>query len=387
LAHGGSTGRHPLAARCAIVMRRHPYIAAIGAVVVAIAVLELIGPTVNGATAAQLLLLVILADARFCGTRPASLASLIALLGFLRYFVTPKGFAFGDPNDIAALAAFIIMAVVGGELAIRAEKRAREIEELYRRLQEAFERESEAEAARRSERMKAALLDAMAHNLRTPLTAIKAAATAMVRNAPAHDMFSADQQRDLLAVIVEESDRLDRFIGGLIAPAVSEQAPRGISQSLVDDVLNTAARRAETLTRDHRVIVDVDRSIPPVAVDAAAIAEVVYMLLDNASKYAPPHTTIRVAATRQDSRSVAVRVVDEGPGIPSELRQRVFDRFFQIPNRESHDRRRAGGGVGLALARQLVETQGGMISIEEPPSHPGTAVVLVLPISSAEDAG
>src|ERR1700730_8864545 len=105
---------------------RYSFLAAVGSVAVAIAVLELIGPSVNGATAAQVLLLVVLLDARFCGFRPALAASVLAAAGFFRYFLTSKGLAFGDPNDVAALAAFIIMAVVGGGLASRGGRRGPE---------------------------------------------------------------------------------------------------------------------------------------------------------------------------------------------------------------------------------------------------------------------
>jgi K+-sensing histidine kinase KdpD len=108
-------------------------------------VLELLGPTMNGATAAQILLLVLIMDARFFGTGPAVVASLCAAAGFSRYFVTPSGFTVGDLSDLAALAAFIIMAVVVGELASSAERRAREAEPaagsgaaLHQELQGAF---------------------------------------------------------------------------------------------------------------------------------------------------------------------------------------------------------------------------------------------------------
>src|ERR1700704_5519282 len=138
------------------------YFFAVASVALAIVVLELLGPTVNGATAAQILLLVLIIDARFCGTGPAIVGSFCAAAGFLRYFVTSTGLAFGDPNDWAQLAAFIIMAVVVGELASRAERRAREaqsgrqeVARLYQELQAAFDRASEVEASRRSEQLKA----------------------------------------------------------------------------------------------------------------------------------------------------------------------------------------------------------------------------------------
>ena len=88
------------------------------------------------------------------------------------------------------------------------------------------------------------------------------------------------------------------------------------------------------------------------------------MLLDNASKYSPPGTRIRVAASVADDHFVRVSVTDEGPGVPPELRERVFEKFFRIPGREPSDPRRVGIGLGLPIARRLVEAQGGRISIE-----------------------
>lgn len=365
---------------------RHPFVASIAAVVAAVVVLELVGPSVNGATAAQILLLVILLDARFCGTRPALAASGFAAPAFFRYFVTPKGFAFGDPNDWAALAAFIVMAVVGGELASRAENRAREVERLYGELQAAFERESEAEASRRTERIKATLLDAMAHNLRTPLTAIKAAVTAMIGDGPgSRSSLTAQEQDELLTVIDEESDRLNRLIGGLVAiEGASDSYVPVLRTASIDEIATAAVARARTLTTDHRVTLRIDKDLPSVAIDRTSAIEVVYMLLDNASKYAPPGTSISVLATRHDPHLVKLQVIDEGPGIPADLRERVFERFFRIPNRESHDRARAGGGVGLSLAKRLMEAQGGKIWIDTPESGRGTAAVLLFPAAIAE---
>ena len=164
------------------------YAAALGSVALVIAVLELLGSSVaNGPTAAQLLLLVLIIDGSVLGTGPAVVASIAAVLGFSRYFVTPTGFSFGDRGDWTQLLSFIILAVVVGELAARANRRAKEahagrqeIARLYQELESAFDRASEAEALRRNEQLKAALLDALTHNLRTPLTSIKASVTALI---------------------------------------------------------------------------------------------------------------------------------------------------------------------------------------------------------------
>jgi K+-sensing histidine kinase KdpD len=359
-------------------------VTAIAAVAIAVGILELVGPSVNGVTAAQVLLLVVLLDARFCGSRPAAVASVLAVIAFIRYFLTPQGFAFGDPNDWAGLLAFIIIAAVGGELAARAERRAKEVEQLYATLQAAFERESEAEAARRNERLKAALLDAMSHNLRTPLTAIKASVTAMISSEAwqPSSTLHGDQQRELLQIIDEESDRLNRFVGGLVTSADDAGAqPTTLGAVAVKDVVAHAVARAETLTRHHVVVVAAPDDLPPAAVDLSSMTEVVYILLDNASKYSPPGTTIRIDLRPFDDHHVAISVTDQGLGIPEELRERVFDKFFRIPRPESSDPARSGVGLGLSLARRLIQMQGGRIWIEAPPPGPGTSVVVVVPVA------
>ena len=139
--------------------------------------------------------------------------------------------------------------------------------------------------------------------------------------------------------------------------------------------------RAETLTRDYRVELDVAEALPPLSVDAPSIVEVLYILLDNASKYAPPGSTIRVSAAVADDRHVGLAVCDEGEGIPIEARERVFEKFFRMPGRESHDPRRKGIGLGLPIARRLVEAQGGRIWIDSPASGTGTLVQLTVPVS------
>ena len=112
-----------------------------------------------------------------------------------------------------------------------------------------------------------------------------------------------------------------------------------------------------------------------------AIGEVLYTLVDNASKYSPVNTTIRVSAQAitGDAGHLRVCVEDEGPGIAPELREQVFQKFFRIPGRESVDPRRTGIGLGLPIAKRLVESQAGTIQIETPASGRGTCVALTLP--------
>jgi two-component system sensor histidine kinase KdpD len=373
-------------------MRWLGYVAAVATVGILLAVLRLAAVETAG-IAAPVLLVTVVIIARFKGTGPALLAAALSAGGLSYYFLPPFGFEIEQPQDWVAFITFVVAAVVAGELASRAERRTAEaqqgrveIERLYRQLQAAFDRASEAEAARRNEQLKVALLDALTHNLRTPLTAIKAAVTALIGAGAwtPQSELSSEGRRELLLVIDEESDRLNRFIEGLSSADRRDiaQVP-SLRRERLDDIVRAAVTRAENLTRDHRVAVQLDDNLPLLSVDAASIVEVLYTLIDNASKYSPPRTRININASLVDDRFVRVGVVDEGPGVPSELRDRVFENFFRVPGREPSDPRRVGVGLGLPIARRLVEAQGGRISLEPGPGQ-GTAVVLMLPIASPD---
>ena len=358
-------------------------------VMAVVAVLHL-ASIVTVAVAAPLLFLNVVVAARLWGATPALCSAAVGAGAYIYYFLPPAGFGIEDPEDWIAFITFTVTAVIAGELASRAERRAaeaqagrQEIARLYQELQGAFERASEAEAARRNEQLKAALLDALRHNLRTPLTAIKAAVTALIRSLrTAGSELSFEERRELLQVIDEESDRLNRFIEGLSTPDRAEPAqPLHLRAVDVRDIIQSGLKRAETLTRDHPVVVEVAEGLSNLSVDAASIAEVMYILLDNASKYAPPGTALTISAARADERHARIRVTDEGPGIPMDLRERVFEKFFRVPERESHDPRRGGIGLGLPIARRLVDAQAGRIWIEDGPGGRGASVVLVLPVN------
>jgi len=374
-------------------MRWPGYLAAGVTIGVLLAVLRLAAVETAG-IAAPVLLVSVVIIARFRGMGPALVAAALSAAGLSYYFLPPFGFEIEQPQDWVAFITFVVAAVVAGELASRAERRTAEaqqgrleIERLYQHLQAAFDRASEAEAARRNEQLKAALLDALTHNLRTPLTAIKASVTALIGASDwtPQSELSSEGRRELLLVIDEESDRLNRFIEGLSSAdrRDASQSPT-LRREGLDGIVRAAIARADNLTRDHRVAVALDDSLPALSVDAASIIEVLYTLIDNASKYSPPGTRIRVTASVADDHFVRVSVLDEGPGVAPELRGRVFENFFRIPGREPSDPRRVGVGLGLPIARRLVEAQGGRISIESPASGPGTAVVLMLPAATAE---
>lgn len=358
--------------------------------------LKLLGTHFNATTVALAMLLNVLFVATRWGSLPALVTSLIAMLGFNFFFLPPLGtFEIAAPDNWIALAAFLITSITAGQLSARAKRRAeeaesgqREIQRLYAELSGAFERASHAEALRQSEKLKSALLDAVTHDLRTPLTSVKASITTLLDDAratPDEERITLDPESriEMMEVIDQESDRLNRFIGGLIELARIEAGELQLRRrwGAVDDIIAAALARAASVTRDHKIELQIENELPVVRVDERAVSEVMYTLIDNAAKYSPPATLIRISAERAGDGLIGMAVEDEGAGIPDDLRERVFDKFFRAMRNGSltkHDP--AGTGMGLAIARGIVEAHQGRIWIEKPREGKGTRVVFTLPI-------
>src|SRR5690242_3045398 len=206
------------------------YLIAVVSVGALMLVLKIVGAHVNAATVSLALLLNVLFIATRWGSLPALAASIVAMLGFNFFFLPPFGtFTIAATDNWIALVAFLVTAITAGQLSARAKRRAeeaeagrREIERLYAELRDAFQRASHAEALRQSEKLKSALLDAVTHDLRTPLTSIKASITTLLDEAHGRVngeppvTLDAESKLEMMEVIDEESDRLSRFISGLI---------------------------------------------------------------------------------------------------------------------------------------------------------------------------
>ncbi|HEV8188651.1 MAG TPA: ATP-binding protein [Pyrinomonadaceae bacterium] len=363
--------------------------------------LKIVGAHVNAATVSLALLLNVLFIATRWGSLPALLASIVAMLCFNFFFLPPFGtFTIAATDNWIALLAFLVTAVTAGQLSGRARKRAeeaesgrREIERLYAELRDAFERASHAEALRQSEKLKSALLDAVTHDLRTPLTSIKASITTLLdevrgrTNDEPPVALDAESRVEMMEVIDEESDRLSRFINGLIELARIEAGELHLRRrwGAVDEIISAALVRAEPITRGHRVELDVEKELPGVRVDERAVSEVVYALIDNAAKYSAKGSAIRISARRAGDELIQMAVEDEGPGIPANLRERVFDKFFRATrDGDVRNHQPTGTGMGLAIAKGIVEAHEGTISIESGNGGKGTRVVFTLPTGDDE---
>ncbi|HEX3228312.1 MAG TPA: DUF4118 domain-containing protein [Pyrinomonadaceae bacterium] len=367
---------------------------AIGAVT---AILIPLRSEINTTTVGFAFLLVVVSVAIIRGSGPALLASLAGMLCYNFFFLEPlHTLSIVDPQNWIALTAFFITALAVGQLSARAKRRAEEAESgrvenrrLYEELQEAFDRASEAEGLRRSERMKTALLDAITHDLRTPLTSIKASATLLLEDGEANgqtESFSPAEQKTMLKVISDEADRLDHFVESIVDLARIEAGDVQLSRNwgAVEEIIEAALARAEPLMKQHQLRSLIESELPVIRVDARAVAEVIYTLIDNATKYAPAGTCITIKANRAPAEMVRISVTDQGRGIPKHLRQRVFEKFVHVRGVPIGSGRPEGIGMGLSIAKGIVEAHGGRIWIEDGEESTGTRVSFTVPVGDEE---
>jgi len=376
------------------------YVSAVLAVGVGTTLILPFRQQINSTTVALGYLLVVLFVAILGRSGPALIASLLAMLCFNFFFLPPfHTFTIADPQNWVALTAFFITALAVGQLSARARQRAEEAEagrhevkRLYEELQDAFERASQAEALKRSERLKSALLDAVTHDIRTPLTSIKASATLLLEDRQATEQvekLTPEEQQAMLRVINHGADRLDRFVEGIVDLARIDAGDMKLYRNwgAVDDIIDAALAQAEPLTRQHQIRVRIKDELPVVRVDARAVAEVIYTLIDNASKYAPTETLIKVEANRITDDMIEIAVEDEGPGIPSQLRERVFERFYRATSNGAAGGHTGGIGMGLAIAKGIVEAHSGHIWIEDGTANRGARIVFTVPVGDDEPRG
>jgi len=221
------------------------------------------------------------------------------------------------------------------------------------------EEATEAEILRRTDELRADLLNAVSHDLRTPLATIMASAGSLRQQ----DVAWTDQERqDFAQAIEEEAAHLNHLVGNLLDLSRIEGGslrPHKSWQEL-ETVVEDTVDRLKSVTRQHHLRIDIGQELPPMWFDPVEVGEVVYNLVENAAKYAPPDTEIGVIVRREPAEA-SVAVEDRGPGIPPAAISHVFDPFYRVM-----DTRKGGHGLGLGLAivKGLVEAHGGRVWVE-----------------------
>jgi two-component system sensor histidine kinase KdpD len=238
----------------------------------------------------------------------------------------------------------------------------------------AIEKLSRAEAARESEQLRSILLDSVTHEFRTPLTAIKASVTSLL-GSPLH---TPEQRQELLTIINEESDRLNRLIGEAaeMSQIDANKVEYHFAAAPIRPSVDEALEELKQLLAQHPVEVRIP-DLPDARMDAARIKEVLVHLTENAAKYSPPGAPIRVTAEVRN-QTITLSVADRGPGIDDFEQPLVFEKFYRGRNQRVQVH---GTGMGLAICKAIVEAHGGSIGVTSQLGH-GSVFYFTLPVAS-----
>ena len=240
----------------------------------------------------------------------------------------------------------------------------------------------EAQVLAEADKLRIAMLTSLSHDLRTPLASILGAATTLIAS---RTLYDGKQIDELLATIREEAERLDRFVGNLLDMSRLEAGVLGAKPESVDvaDLVETATKRLTRRLSGYRLELDLPPDLPQVLVDSLLLEQAIFNVLDNAVKYAPTGTIVRIQARRAPTQ-VFLTVQDEGPGIPTDALPHIFDKFYRA---KAADRRVAGTGLGLAVARGFVEAFGGHLDAANRADRSGAVMTITLPIASESGNG
>lgn len=258
------------------------------------------------------------------------------------------------------------------------------VEELAHRVSQSLDNvrlfAAEAQARREAElanQLKLKFLAMISHELRTPLTSIKGFATTLL----ATDVqWDPESQRSFIDTINEEADKLTELVNQLLDLSRLQAGTLSIhpERKAISDVVNAYLAQLESMTRHHRLIISIPPDLPHLMADPHRVGQVIVNLVHNSAKFAPAGTTITIAAVDQGAM-VQIDVSDEGPGIPTDARSKLFEPFRQLETANvPHSK---GAGLGLAICRGLIEAHGGKIWLNESTTS-GTTMSFTLPISS-----
>jgi len=236
----------------------------------------------------------------------------------------------------------------------------------------AIENVGKAEAARENEKLRSAILDSIAHEFRTPLTAIKASVTTLLSS-----RLDIAQQNELLTVVNEEADRMNHLVEEAmqLARLESKQVELDRSSHTIKEAVDKALESAKKDLVNHPLELAIAQDLPPAEFDLNLIMNVLQQLLENAAKYSPSGSPIRISAERSGDE-VSVSVADRGAGIDELEQALIFDKFYRGKGSRGSVQ---GTGMGLAIAKAVLDAHGGSIRVTSQWGH-GSVFAIALPL-------
>jgi two-component system sensor histidine kinase KdpD len=292
------------------------------------------------------------------GRGPSVLAAALGVAAFDFFFVPPHlTLAVADAQYVVTFAVMLSVGLL--------------IHRLSERVREQTEAAARSRAEVEVERLRHTLLSSVSHDLRTPLSAITAATTALLRD----ETLDARTRRDLLEAASEESQRLGQLVTNLLDMTRLEAGPLRLDREWlpIEEVVGSALARLDGRLGAAEVETSLPDGLPLVPMDAVLIEQVLVNLLENALKYAGPAAHLRIAASAIPG-FVRIDVADDGPGVPTGDEERIFDKFHRGPSRVR------GFGLGLAICRAIVTAHGGTIRAENRKPH-GASLVFTLALA------
>ena len=238
------------------------------------------------------------------------------------------------------------------------------------------------ELLKRTDALRAALLSSVSHDLRTPLSSIKAAASSLLQE---DVQWDEEARRSFALAIEHEADRLNRLVGNLLDMSRIEAGALKPEKEWypVDELIHDVLGHMQPVLQGRIVQTHLPDDLPPVELDYLEMDQVLTNLIENAVRYTPPESPIEVSAQIEGDQMV-ISVADRGPGIPQADKERVFDKFYRVLGTQRNATRITGSGLGLAVSKGLVEAHGGHIWVEDREGG-GSIFRFTLPVGKTED--
>lgn len=339
-----------------------PYAMALGLTLSVTLVLWLLRGNLTAANISLIYVLVVLVVAVSQGTRPSLFASLLSFLSFYFFLVRPLyTFLVADSNELIDLLVFFACAILTGQLAAYARTQA--------------ERAQRSRTFEDADRLKTALLHAVSHDLRTPITIIKTSASNLLTF---YATLPDSEREETLRAIEAEADHLNKMVGNLLDISRLKAGALNINKRLnsLEEVAGDVAARVWQTTHQERLRINFPDDLPPVAFDYGLILQALSNLIDNSLRYEPADRLVEVGG-RAVKNEVWCTIANHGPAIDPAERALIFEPFYHG----------AGGqhvGLGLAIAKGTVEAHGGRLWIDDTPGG-GATFVFSLPLAAVQE--